>query len=519
MSTNNLEALKRKYQKEEHKSGLTDIDKFNFIYQQKPTPAALLDPKKLKGAYNLHPDTDGNSIRILGQPILYDPDANMFEAQEPPKNLSAMPEHQPPGRMLTPFQVLQIYRFGDLFEPALNHIRLHYTYSDFPFFRIGFKYYKQEHIRTPDGTKTAELIPCTYDDIKRIYGKDAATNKIHALDAGFTVRPSNLAYDRLVDGHRYNLYEPFEHEPNGTGALTDIPYTAMFLKHIFGEQLEYGFQYFKVLYEKPAQRLPILALVSEARETGKTTLLNYLASLFGANYGQMDSSDLASEFNAHYAYKNIIGIDETFVDKRSPMERIKYLSTAKAINYRRMYTDKTMIPFYGKFVMCSNNVTDFIRIDESEIRFWVRHIPPLTDRQKDQQLDQKMIAEIPAFLAYLEAMPDVHSNSRQVFNAAQLANDALRDVQANSRSGVHKELLELIDHFFGQNEGTNQFEASAVDIKNRWFDKTGRVEANYIRKVLKEEMKLPTEKGRYYPFGKWPEKISKHFIFTRSLIE
>lgn len=55
------------------------------------------------------------------------------------------------------------------------------------------------------------------------------------------------------------------------------------IHHIFGEQFELGMDYMQLLNAKPTQKLPILLLVSEERDTGKTTFLNFLKAVFEDN--------------------------------------------------------------------------------------------------------------------------------------------------------------------------------------------------------------------------------------------
>ena len=55
------------------------------------------------------------------------------------------------------------------------------------------------------------------------------------------------------------------------------------IHYIFGEQYELGMDYMQLLYAKPTQKLPILLLVSEERNTGKTTFLNFLKAMFEDN--------------------------------------------------------------------------------------------------------------------------------------------------------------------------------------------------------------------------------------------
>ena len=79
-------------------------------------------------------------------------------------------------------------------------------------------------------------------------------------------------------------------------------------------------KYMKVLYENPKQILPILVLVSEERETGKTTFLNWIQMLFGENSILISSNNITSDFNSSYATKNIILIDEALIEKSIGIE-------------------------------------------------------------------------------------------------------------------------------------------------------------------------------------------------------
>lgn len=67
-----------------------------------------------------------------------------------------------------------------------------------------------------------------------------------------------------------------------------------FMRHIFGEQLSVGLDYLQLLYTKPLQRLPILLFVSKERNTGKTTFLNLLKAIFGANMTFNTNEDFRS---------------------------------------------------------------------------------------------------------------------------------------------------------------------------------------------------------------------------------
>src|SRR5690606_32260370 len=101
------------------------------------------------------------------------------------------------------------------------------------------------------------------------------------------------------------------------------------LRHIFNEQYDLGLDYLTILWKLPTQVLPIFCLVSEERNTGKTTFLNLLKSIFEGNMTLNTNEDFRSRFNSDWAGKLIVAIDEVLLDKKDDSERIKNLSTAK----------------------------------------------------------------------------------------------------------------------------------------------------------------------------------------------
>ena len=59
--------------------------------------------------------------------------------------------------------------------------------------------------------------------------------------------------------------------------------------------------YLQLLYLQPIQKLPILLLVSEERNTGKSTFLNFLKALFQNNVTFNTNEDFRSQFNSDWA--------------------------------------------------------------------------------------------------------------------------------------------------------------------------------------------------------------------------
>jgi hypothetical protein len=153
--------------------------------------------------------------------------------------------------------------------------------------------------------------------------------------------PDHLNYERVIENF-YNRYNPFLHEPKA-GYPTK---TLVFLNHVFAEQLDLGLDYIKILLMHPTQMLPILCLVSTERNTGKTTFLNFLKAIFGDNMTLNSNEDFRSNFNAEWAHKLIIGVDETFLDRKEDSERLKSLSTSKYYKIEAKGQDRQEIEFF-----------------------------------------------------------------------------------------------------------------------------------------------------------------------------
>lgn len=130
-----------------------------------------------------------------------------------------------------------------------------------------------------------------YDTLRQDHPKDFIA-QIQKYD-GFCCVPSHINYKRTI-GTFLNDYEPIEVVP----AQGEFPEITAFLQHIFGEQYEMGLDYLQLLYTKPLQRLPIILLVSKEKNTGKTTFLNLLKAIFGANMTFNTNDDFRSQFNS-----------------------------------------------------------------------------------------------------------------------------------------------------------------------------------------------------------------------------
>jgi hypothetical protein len=274
-----------------------------------------------------------------------------------------------------------------------------------------------------------------------------------------------------------------------------------------------------LLYENPKQILPILVLVSRERETGKTTFIEFTNMLFGRNFIDVHPEELLGSFNALWARKNIVAVDEAFFDKKETLERIKKLSTARTNTVNEKNIKQFVIPSYLKLIFTSNNETDFIRVDDYEERFWVRKIKKFEHLERKDVVFNRMKKEIPYFLFHLQNMPAVEIKSRMAFMAEEIRTEALNQVFEQSKSSLEKELRMHLEDYFLQKE-LDEIYATAGCIKSKFFDFNAKISNRYIADVLKKDMnyspvmhRLSEHDNRLLNPGK---SIGKFYVFKRS---
>lgn len=379
------------------------------------------------------------------------------------------------------------------------------------YIRVGCDYFKI--IQKPDryDIMRTEIKKWKKDEITQDHGRHSLA-EIDRYD-DFVIVPDNVDFKRNYNGC-FNLYNPFAFQPKkGSWKWTEI-----LLRHIFGDQYEIGLIYLQVLYIYPKQALPVLALVSKKRQTGKSTFMDWLTSIFGQNMVIIDAKNIQSEFNGVYATANIVGIEETFIDKAASIEKIKAISTQKTMTVNMKMIQHFSIPFFGKIIMCSNNEDKFIRIDQQEIRFLVRKID--VPQVHNHNILADMVNEIPAFLHFLSKMPAPDfSRSRMVFTAEDLQNETLNKVKEKSKNWLYQELRELFKDFFENNHpGDEEMLISPIDIKNKYFDKNNQVQLSYIKQVLKDDFEFEKSDKiiRYHPFYSDPQKTGTPYKVLKS---
>jgi len=414
---------------------------------------------------------------------------------------------------ITKFMLFTQIKFKGNWQSAMSYIQYELMKHEVPYIRVKCDYFKLVDLEDRYGTTFKSTAGWRKEEIKQDHGVTMLAN-IPRFN-GFVMVPDNKNFQQVYKGC-FNLYSKFPHVSHNIEVTTaDIPYSIKLMSRVFGDQLQHGLTYMKVVYEYPKQILPILTLISEERGTGKTTVINWMQMIFGENAVQISPETIGKDHNTIYAHKNIILIDEAIADKKETVEKLKHLTTAKYITVNPKFVQEYAIPFFAKFILCTNREKDFAQIDDKEIRFWIRKLDVITEL--NTAIEDELKKEIPKFLRYLEQLPTPDfTRSRMVFTPEEIGTDALDVVKTESKSWLRKDLDIFIEAHF-DSATADFFDATVGDIKDAWFINNQKASVNYIRKVLKDEMKLkPSDPKSYQDFKTGAPKFGRVYRFVRT---
>lgn len=351
------------------------------------------------------------------------------------------------------------------------------------FIQVGTDIYKISYAPSLHDTYDRVLIKWNIETFKRDVLQDK--EKLKKYD-GFCVKPAHINYKQEHGKNEnylfYNKYHEISWEPKDG----DMPSTKIFLKHIFGDQLFVGLDYLHLLFFNPTQSLPALCLVSSEKNTGKSTFTRWLKAIFEGNATYLENSALMNRFNSHWTEKLLLFFEEAKFYRDVEMDLLKDLITNDMSSTEKKGFDRVETAFYGKFILCSNHESTFIKIDKDETRFWIRKI--LAFSTEDPKMLDKLISEIPQFLNYIQAYKPRHKNeTRHYFKLEVYKTDALMNVIQSSISDLeHNMIIVLLDIM--QKLQLNSIQFTPIDLSN--LMKNTKPTPGEIRRVLKNKWKL-----------------------------
>ncbi len=258
--------------------------------------------------------------------------------------------------------------------------------------------------------------------------------------------PEHIHYNESIqspsDDLYYNTYCPLAYKPVPGG---EFPHIRSLVSHIFGEQVEMGYDYLQLLYMQPIHKLPALLLVSKENATGKSTFCNFLSTLFGDNAWELTPETFRSKFSAPWLGKLLVFIEETILDDKKDYEKAKSLVTALSIPAESKGKDWYPVSTFVKFIFCSNNEDCPVLLNDQDTRFWVRKVPPLKDRNPNEDFLEECKKEIPFFLYWLMSRElSTQGHDRLWFTPEETRTEAWQRIVAGSKSPLERGIVDLL---------------------------------------------------------------------------
>lgn len=324
------------------------------------------------------------------------------------------------------------------------------------FARIGINWIKRVTLPNHKGIPEERIEKWSVTEIKRDYPKYIAEQMINRdipRYDGFFSLPcwDPKEYRRTVYGC-YNLMEPLIWDPKPGR----VDFTLGFIKHLFqgkgtiewdekeqiykeeaykGDQFTIAMDYLTILHQHPTQKTFVPCLVSREQGTGKSTFLEWLCMVYNGNGTVLNNEQFKKNFNAHWASKFIIGLDEGFldVDKKSERERLKQMVTAKEIFLELKGIDVKPIPYFGHLLICSNDADNLMKMEEEDTRWFVVKVQK--SETKDPDLVDKLKAEIPAWVYFIANRKIFHKKvDRLWFDPKDFETEQMRKIVETTKS-------------------------------------------------------------------------------------
>jgi hypothetical protein len=214
-----------------------------------------------------------------------------------------------------------------------------------------------------------------------------------------------------------------------------------------------------------------------------------------------------------------VALDEGFipVEQKMMKERIKNYSTGRTVWLEGKGSNAAEIYNFMHLIMCSNDETNFMQIDEGENRFAVLKVPTLPF--DDPQILQKMEAEVPAFLHYLSnrQLHYEENKSRFSFDTKVYETEALKVIQERTQSFLPKQVKDYIRELF-MISGQTYLYLSARDIERGLSEYSQtKLKKTEIMYYLKYDLHMkPENRCRYtgYKESLNPDDVSGYTTFS-----
>lgn len=266
--------------------------------------------------------------------------------------------------------------------------------------KIGNKFVEVTNI-VVDGNQYKELI--------HVSKKEALETEdqlyIPIFKNGITVEPEQNGNWKPLVNDQYNLTGPMPIEPK-EGRFNNIFH---FFRRMFPRSGEYDYRtvidWFKVAYQYPKQKLPMLLLCSHKEGVGKTTFLKMVREIWGVNSAITDLQDFGQS-PPHLFSKTMHLFDDIQPSTDDSQWGILKNLYTNGIRYEVRGLPVSYIPCHVRMIGTAWEERDVYHyIDNSRVLAF-KPIEPLEPHRRSEEMKtlfwESIKEELPAFVHYLK---------------------------------------------------------------------------------------------------------------------
>jgi predicted DNA-binding protein len=362
----------------------------------------------------------------------------------------------------------------------------------------------------------------------------------------FTTVPENQRrkYQRVIEtdmGPMWNMWEPPVWEPKPLPAAKATIQEACptiwgYFEHAFRNQyqdvLELMLDWVTLKWRKPTQKLPMIALVSEAQGTGKSTFGELIKLMFGDNAVMAGNDAIADKFNSDWISKGVVIVNEAFSDSDTVMQKLKTLSTDSTYQMEMKHGTRQQIEIHLAFIFTSNKELYFMPLEREDTRFLVCKLPVL--QKSDPDMRKKFVEEMPYWIHWIEQRPLTYPREDRLwFSRHLLDTKAKRAVIQAVRPNNEAILEDIIIDEFERTRLEDLYFTSELFVQRIKEGQYQSISKNKISKVLEASFGILQKNGPYsihydpagnggqndHPYGQWAyepvRKVGRHYHIRR----
>ena len=338
----------------------------------------------------------------------------------------------------------------------------------------------------------------------------------------FVNEPDFLNFQQIIDGTNWNLFSPLGY----TAEPGEWPTIKKLVDHLFGawanesDQRELIYDWLKELLVNPKQKMIIPCLVSRTQGSAKSTFLDLVVKMFGKNATSLKSTNINREFNSSFSDKLIVCLDELPASQSEELiTEIKSLTTAKSVHVNPKGQTEYDIDCHLHFIMASNRMDDFLKVEDEDRRLWIREVPKFDEKKDETGFVARLYEEIPYFLHFLLERKEYHKRSEALrfYKDSYATNRKASAIEANKSEIYHHIKLMIQIEFEVKFIDCDRLVYNQADLLSMVGEMSKKPGAKSFKKFISEELKKEYKNHRLQESQSKVEKKDqkKGYLFSR----